>query len=58
MKATRNVKERRKKNTGKIILVDLSVGPNLLDHKKCFVLGQENLVLWGAPLCETRKELP
>ena len=40
MKAIRNVKERRKKNTGKIILVDLSVGPNLLDHKKCFVLGQ------------------
>lgn len=46
MKATRNVnvKERGKRKTKarsqKIILIDLLVGPNLLGHKKCFVLGQ------------------
>lgn len=46
MKATRNVnvKERGKRKTKvrsqKIILIDLSVGPNLLGHKKCIVLGQ------------------
>lgn len=46
MKATRNVnvkergKRKRKVRSQKIILIDLSVGPNLLGHKKCFVLGQ------------------
>ena len=45
----------------KIILVDLPMGPNLLGHKKCAVLGQWNLDLercadshvWGPPLRES-----